>query len=151
MPIPEIESTEEWDMIRRVRVGTSEFRWFLASEPDLPESLYWALLASQDDEAVSVLAGNSDAPRALLETIARCDPLNGLTARHNPRVSPEVKNPTRIGDHSYESIDQYLIDMDATEEQWAALRHLYEHSPHPGGVLLEEAWESIAGPSDTRP
>lgn len=124
------------------RSGDFSSRLDLADGSGLPAAVYEELAGDAREEVVWLIARNPDAPRAVLvELASRSETLHELVV-FNPTAPPDLKVAAPLWKHSQLSLEAFLRDVGATQEQWLQLISKFvDHDPR----SLGDVWGEVAG------
>lgn len=117
----------------------------LAGRPDLSPELIDALAAYDDEQVATALAMNHRTPPAVLLMLARRHPAKADWVANNANAPASLKDPLPLRDHTAHSIEIYLDERGASDEERAAMYAEHDRLPPPGGPPTREVWDRVHG------
>lgn len=128
------------------RNGTQYERSTLASREHVTREAFLILAETGDVDIQGSLAMNYSTPPDILDKIAEIYPDLHEQASTNCNASPELKKTAPLSEHPASSIEDFLRDVHATDDEARALVKQQGKLCPPGGPLLGEVWAQIRPP-----
>jgi len=117
----------------------------LAGQAGLSPELVDALAHCDDELVATSLAMNHETPSAVLQTLAQRHPaLAGWVAR-NPNAPALLKDSVPLRDHTAYSLQIYLDERGASDQERAVMYAEHARLPPPGGPSLGDVWGRVRG------
>ena len=88
---------------------------------------------------------NGETPPTVLLTLAQRHPDKAGWVAVNPNAPASLKDPVPLREHTAYSLQLYLDERGASDQERAAMYVEHGRLPPPGGPPLREVWDHVRG------